>query len=455
MSGLRLQHRIVLSLVVVVLIATTGAAFVASSVTSRAMRSRMEGQLAGAATVLSGGGFALNTAVLQNARGIVGAEIVTFDADTRVVATTVPLDRTRMVETAAGVVKKSSQGGGPPAVDADCGTPCLIVLHRIDEPPGYVIALVAETAELTAATRAVTRAIALGAALSAVVVLLIGQFIVRRVTNPIQNLVQFTRELDPENPARRADVGEGEVGALAEAFNGMLDRLQRAQSALVSSEKMALAGLLAARVAHDIRNPLSSIKMQTQLLQARLRDADDLATLHAVIHDIRQVESVISDLIELARPGDLTTQPVSLNSVILDALEQLLPQFTHRKIVVRTHLAEDLPNVRLDAPRFRQAVLNVLVNASEALPRGGEISVETRRQAESIVIDLCDDGVGIDAAVIDRVFDPFVSTKREGVGLGLVNAKAVVEAHGGQIALTARQPRGTRAQITLPIRSSS
>jgi signal transduction histidine kinase len=106
-------------------------------------------------------------------------------------------------------------------------------------------------------------------------------------------------------------------------------------------------------------------------------------------------------------------------------------------------------------PAFRQALLNVLVNASEALPHGGEISVETRRQAEGIVIDLCDDGVGIDAAVIDRVFDPFVSTKREGVGLGLVNAKAVVEAHGGQIALTARQPKGTRAGIMLPIRSSS
>src|SRR6185503_17445066 len=99
-----LQHRIVLSFVVVVLIATTGAAFVASSVTSRAMRSRMESQLASAAAVLSGGGFALNTAVLQNARAIVGADVVTFDDATHVVATTVAGDRTRMIEAAARVV---------------------------------------------------------------------------------------------------------------------------------------------------------------------------------------------------------------------------------------------------------------------------------------------------------------------------------------------------------------
>jgi signal transduction histidine kinase len=447
---LRLQHRIVLAFVVVVLIATTASALVAASVTTRAMRARMESQLAGAAAILSRGGLALNAAVLQNARGIVGAEVVTFDDKAHVVATTVPKERTRVIDAAARVVQ--ANGASAAATDADCGTPCLIVHRRIDERPGYAIALVAETAELTAATRAVTRAIALGAALSAIVVLIFGQFIVRRVTNPIEHLVQFARTVDPEHPSGRATVAEGEVGALAEAFNGMLDRLQHAQAALVRSEKMGLAGMLAARVAHDIRNPLASIKIQTQLLQARLSDADDLSTVQAVIHDIRQVESVISDLIELARPGDLNTRSASVNDVIQDALQQLLPQFSYRKIVVQTNLAGQLPDMPLDIARFRQALLNLLVNASEALPRGGEISIETRHEPAGLVINICDDGIGVDPQMLDKVFDPFVSTKREGVGLGLVNAKAVVEAHGGQLRLTNRQPTGTCASITLPIR---
>jgi signal transduction histidine kinase len=140
--------------------------------------------------------------------------------------------------------------------------------------------------------------------------------------------------------------------------------------------------------------------------------------------------------------------------VVNDALQQLLPQFTHRKIVVQTRLGDALPDLQLDVVRFRQALLNVLVNAAEALPRGGEIAIESRREGTGVVLDICDDGVGIDPALLDKVFDPFVSTKREGVGLGLVNAKAVVEAHGGQIELALRQPKGTRARITLPVRHS-
>jgi signal transduction histidine kinase len=450
MRRLGLQHRIVLSFVIVVLLATTAAALVASSVTSRAMRSRMESQLAGAAVVLSLGGLALNSAALQNSRGIVGADVVTFDADGRVAASTVPPDRTQLIDAAARVVR----GGNEGATSADCGVPCLIVHRSIEGRPGYAVALVAETAELTAATRAVTRAIALGAALSAIVVVLIGQFIVRRVTTPIQKLVRFARDVNPEKASARAEVGEGEVGELAEAFNAMLSRLQESQTALVRSEKMGLAGLMAARVAHDIRNPLSAIKMQTQLLQARLHDPDDLSTLTAVVQDINLVESVILDLIELARPGDLNLRPAPVNGVVNDALQQLLPQFTHRKIVVQTRLGDALPDLQLDVVRFRQALLNVLVNAAEALPRGGGIAIESRREGDEVVLDICDDGVGIDPGVLDKVFDPFVSTKREGVGLGLVNAKAVVEAHGGQIELALRQPKGTRARITLPVRHS-
>jgi signal transduction histidine kinase len=169
-----------------------------------------------------------------------------------------------------------------------------------------------------------------------------------------------------------------------------------------------------------------------------------------VIHDINQVERVIHDLVETARPGDLKREPTSVNQVIEDALRQLAPQFTHRKVVVRTTLRSDLPNVSLDATRFRQALLNVLVNASEAMTAGGTISVESRVDGAGVVIQICDEGTGIDPAIADRVFDPFVSTKREGVGLGLVNAKAVVEGHGGRITLSPRQPVGTCATIVLP-----
>ena len=235
----------------------------------------------------------------------------------------------------------------------------------------------------------------------------------------------------------------------------MLDRVQRSREALVRSEKLALAGLLAARVAHDIRNPLSSIKMQTQLLQSKLRGhVEDEALLDAVRHDIDQVESVIRGLIELARPGELTLRPTGLNDSVRAVLQHLSPQLTYRKIVVDARLDSDLPPIALDAGRFTQALTNVLVNAAEAMPTGGTLAVSTSTAPDgsTVLVDVCDDGTGIDPAVADRLFDPFVSTKRDGVGLGLVNTKAIVESHGGRITLAARDQKGTRARISLPIR---
>jgi signal transduction histidine kinase len=249
-------------------------------------------------------------------------------------------------------------------------------------------------------------------------------------------------------------VGDDEVGRLGLAFNEMLDRLEQSQQALVRSEKLGLAGLMAAQVAHDIRNPLSSIKMQTQIVRGRLpKGADEEAALGAVLHDIAQVESVIQDLLELARPGVMRIEPTDINAVVRDVLQQLGPQLTHRKIVVGLRLAEGLPRIPLDVVRFKRALVNILVNASDALPTGGDVEVMTRTGAdnETIEIEVADDGPGIDPAVLDKVFDPFVSTKRDGIGLGLVNVQSVVQSHGGSITLTPRQPHGTRAVIRLPV----
>ena len=463
MGRLRLHHRIVVPFLIIVLVATAGAALVALSVASRALQTRVQAQLASAAAVVSRGDLALNRAILNNVRGITGADIITFGAGTEVLASTVDETRAEILEAArravaSGAASARSSGSGTdpgfetPVVTEDCGSPCLVAYRPVEGRAGVVVALVAETSELGAATRAVARAIVLAAALSAGVMVLVGQLVVRRVTAPLQRLVQFARDLSPDDFGRRAPVSDDEIGALADAFNGMLDRLQQSREALVRSEKLAVAGLLAARVAHDIRNPLASMKIQAQLLQARARqDGHDQATIAAVLRDIEQVESVVHNLVEVARPGDLARQRTAVNVVVRDALQQLSAQFAHRKIAVQTRFGQALPEVSLDFARFRQALLNLLVNASEAMTAGGEIIVETRLENGEVLVEICDDGTGIDPAIADKVFDPFFSTKREGVGLGLMNVKAVVEGHGGRIRLHARAPRGTCALVALPV----
>jgi signal transduction histidine kinase len=272
------------------------------------------------------------------------------------------------------------------------------------------------------------------------------------VTRPLEALVRFTNEVAGGDTSRRAQEDSTEVGTLAAAFNAMLQRLEQSLGAQVRSEKLALAGLFAARVAHDIRNPLASIKMQTDVLRARLRGADPatVTALDAVQRDVLQVNSVVRDLLELSRPGTLAAHPVSLNGIVTETLDQVAPQLTYRHVSVDLRLNAGDITVNLDAARFKQALLNIINNASDAMPTGGTLTIATALDRDNVRIDVCDDGEGVDPSVVARVFDPFVSTKRDGMGLGLVNAKAVVESHGGTIALAAEVPRGTRVTLRIP-----
>jgi len=452
-SHLRLQHRILLPMAAAALLSTSAATYVGVQVTSTALRSRLESQLVNSVSAVTWRDFATNPRILQNLSTVVGAQVVTFGPGAAVVASSLETGSGPVVDAARRLVVSSAPVGMRPRVaDADCGYPCLIAFREVDGSPGTVVALVANATPLASATTAVVRTMLVAAVLSLVVLVVVSQVVVHRVTAPLDRLVRFARTVTPQDSRARADVGDDEIGALAEAFNGMLDRLEQSRAALVQSEKLGLAGLFAARVAHDVRNPLSSIKMQTQLLRSKPgASPEDRETFTSVLHDIEQVESVVRDLMELANPGALSLRPADLNTVVRDALQQVAAQFAYRKIQVEQHLADGLPPALLDPPRLKQALLNVLVNGSEAMHTGGTLEVSTGAGGDGTVwARICDDGVGLDPAVGERVFDPFVSTKPNGVGLGLVNVKAVVEGHGGGIRLEPRQPRGTAALIWIP-----
>jgi signal transduction histidine kinase len=461
----KLHHRLVVPFALIALVATSATAYVALRVTARALRERVEAQILNTAALVGQSDFALNPAILSSVKAIAGAEVLTFSADGRVLASTLDPEsaarRAALADTAARNEALASNGTVSVLHHADCGEPCDIAYRRLAARPDAIVAVVASRAGLMAATRAVTRTIVVAAVVSVLVMALVSQAVARRVTAPLDELGRFAGDVSAGNYARRARASDDEVGRLGAAFNEMLARLEHSQAALLRSEKLGVAGLVAARVAHDIRNPLSSMKMQTQLLRAGLRqrenvgrrdtDAQSAEMLDAVLRDIGQVETVIAGLLELARPGELRRQPTRLDSLVREVLEQLGPQLAHRKIEVVTEMDAALPAVPLDPDRFRQALLNVVNNAADAMTSGGVLTVAVRRDGAAVALEVCDDGTGIAPELAGRVFDPFVSSKRDGVGLGLVNARAVVESHGGRIELAARAPRGTRATLTVPL----
>lgn len=456
-ARLRLHYRILIPFALVALVATASTAYVALLVAVRAVESRVQGQILNAAMLVSQGDFSSNATILRSVKSISGADVISFDASGHVLASTLDRPDDPLVRT---IVNGALNG---PPIDADnavlrqieCDGPCYVAYRRVPVNAGTIVGVVATASELRAATRTVSRAIIIAALLSLTAMIVVSQFVAQRVSKPLDELVGFARDVSDGAAQRRAPAGDDEIGRLGAAFNDMLDRIEHSRKALVQSEKLGLAGLMAARVAHDIRNPLSSIKMQTQLLKQRVTGAAEAKVIAAVLHDIGTVEAVIRDLLELARPGAVQLKAERLNDIVTDVIEQLSLQLTYRKIVVEMDLASALPPMSIDAERFKGALLNVIVNAADAMPSGGSLTVRTHASGSTAVIEVCDDGVGIDPGVIDRVFDPFVSTKRDGIGLGLVNTKAVVESHGGTVALTPRAPHGTTATIRLPIRQES
>ncbi len=419
-----------------------------------ALRERVESQIVSAASLLAQSGFALTPLVIGSVRAIADADVLTFDRQGHVLTTTMDAQRAAAIAATLGHVMDGEEPGHPVFRTVACeAATCYAALEVVRSRPDLVVAVIDRGTELAMARQNITGTIVAGGVLGLVLLLSVSEFVSRRVTTPIERLVAFTQSTSDEPPVTRAAEGGDEVGRLGRAFNGMLDRLAESRRALVRNEKLALAGLFAARVAHDIRNPLSSIKMQTQLLQTRLRDGGDtrtLASLAAVAGDVLQVESVVRDLLEVARPGEVRRVPGDLNALVRRCLAQVADRLSYRKIEQRVDLDPALPPVPIDADRLQQAILNVINNAAEAVTSGGTVTVRTAQTPQGASLVIVDDGEGVPADVLANVFDPFFTTKPDGVGLGLVNARSVVEQHGGRITLEPARPRGTQVTIILP-----
>lgn len=454
---MRIQDKIVAPYTVLFIVAALTTALVSINLMSRNLEARLENQINEASRMVARSEFAMNLSILANLKSILDADIVTFARDGTVLASTLPegdselLDMVRR-EDLPGALSENKEAFALREIQFR-GSPYKVAYRPLFIRSDAMIAVLTSTSDLAETQRVIARGVLLIVAAIIALMTLIGHWIARSVTSPIQRLVQFTKQVAEGDRARRAPAdSRDEVGELARAFNEMVDRLKASEDKLLQSEKLAVTGLLAARVAHDVRNPLAAIKMQAQLLRARLQPgADNAALLDAILREIDRVEWVVQGLLDLSTPRKLELQRGRVETVLEDILQQSDLQFRHRKIFVERHYDSSAPEMRLDPNRLKLAFMNLIFNAAEAMPNGGTLGVRTRRDDQRVVVEISDDGVGIDPSVRDRLFDPFVTTKREGVGLGLVNSKTIVERHGGTMELRSRDAKGTCALVYLPI----
>jgi signal transduction histidine kinase len=234
-----------------------------------------------------------------------------------------------------------------------------------------------------------------------------------------------------------------------------LERLAASQQAqLTERAGFAEVGALTSEVAHEIKRPLAGIRGAIELIEHEYAMSDAQRRLLTQVEDeLAHVDETLRDLLSLAKPVGIAHEPVPVNEMIDGALARLSGVPGSERVTVERRYEPALPSVPGDRLRLEQAVLNLCVNAVEAMPQGGRLTVTTRAQDGAVAIDVADTGSGIPRENLDRIMKPFFSTKPHGTGLGLPLVARVVHTHGGKVSVHSEAGRGTTFRVELPLRN--
>jgi len=214
---------------------------------------------------------------------------------------------------------------------------------------------------------------------------------------------------------------------------------------------------LAGGLAHEIKNPLSTIRLNMELLAEDFAETNTpqgrraLAKIEVVQRECQRLQDLLQNFLSYTKVRRLRREPANLNEQVHRVLGFFAPKAAEAGIEVVDYLASDLPSVLLDREAFHGALLNLVLNAEQAMPGGGQLVVRTYPHGDSVALDLIDTGGGMDPKTAAQVFDAFFSTKPGGSGLGLPTARKIIEAHDGQITVQSEQGRGTKFSIRLPV----
>jgi signal transduction histidine kinase len=254
-----------------------------------------------------------------------------------------------------------------------------------------------------------------------------------------------------------------EIGDLGRNFNRMVQQLResRAEIELLHrtqmsrAEHLATLGELATGLAHEIRNPLAGIAGVIEIVG---RDLPVTSPAKAVVKDIRleiaQINRIVTDLLETARPRAPEMRFSNLNTTVEHAVMLARQQVLSKPIQIEFHPAPDMPEVEHDSDQLHQVLLNLLLNAVQAIDGSGLVVVEIRPEADSVVISVTDSGRGIAPEHVAHIFRPFYTTKGNGTGLGLSLTRRIVEQHHGRIEVTSEIGKGTMFQVYLPLKEA-
>jgi len=229
------------------------------------------------------------------------------------------------------------------------------------------------------------------------------------------------------------------------------------EARLRRAESLASLTTLAAGVAHEIKNPLGSIGIHMQLIQKALAGIDDPETeqiegyVDIVNEEVERLNRIVVDFLFAVRPMDTSLEDRDLNSIIHDLLEFVRYELEEANIAIREELAEGLPQLEIDEKYLKQALLNIVKNAISAMPDGGVLTAASRQQGDVVVLTISDTGVGMSEELINKIFEPYFTTKDFGSGIGLTLVYKIVKEHMGDISVSSQEGKGSSFSISFPV----
>jgi PAS domain S-box-containing protein len=248
------------------------------------------------------------------------------------------------------------------------------------------------------------------------------------------------------------EAARGVVTGTLVVIENVTERAQLEEQ-LLQREKLSSIGLLAAGVAHEVNTPLAGISSYTQMLLQQVPESDSKRRmLEKIQTQTLRASGIVNNLLNFSRTGDAQFREVDLNRVLDDTLQLLEPQLRNSKFEIVRNYGADLPAAYGNAAKLQQVFMNLVLNARDAMPHGGRLTIHTRLVDTSLVVDFRDTGVGIAPENITRIYDPFFTTKEvgQGTGLGLALSYGIIQEHSGRIFVESRPGEGTHFTIKLP-----
>lgn len=319
------------------------------------------------------------------------------------------------------------------------------------------------------------------ALLTVVVLSIIAYFITINIFRPLRELLLATRTIAEGNLSYRVRAkSRDEVGELTDSFNKMTEELEKttesylsltrtledkvtdkskelqaAQDQLVRSEKLSSLGKMAAGIAHEINNPLTSILINSHLLAERLQGDESCGEgLKMIIDETSRCSTIVNGLLEFSRQTLPRKEPVDVNVVVEKTLALLRSQILVHRVIVNKHLDRTLPQIMIDGNKIEQVFTNIILNAIDAMPDGGSLGITTRISGDGQYVEVVfsDTGCGIPPEQMGKIFDPFFTTKgTKGTGLGLSVSYGIVEQHNGTITAASKVKEGSTFTVRLPL----